>query len=77
MEHASEIARFRAQIEQEHQAMVWALTGLSQGSTQHAFISRRMGHTEIACQGLSKLVGEEEALRVVTEVWEKTPSQQH
>ena len=64
-----------AQIEQEHQAMFWALTGLSEGSTQHAYISRRMGHTEIAYKGLRKLVGDEEATRLVCEVWENSPRQ--
>ena len=73
----SEIAQFRAQIEVEHQAMVWAMTGLNEGSARHDFITRRMRHMDIAYKGLSKLVGEEEATGIVCEIWEKTPKQAH
>jgi hypothetical protein len=73
----SEIARFRAQIEVEHAAMVWALNGLSEGSARHAFIDRRMRHMDISYQGLSKIVGEEQATATLCEVWEKTPKQAH
>ena len=71
----SEVAQLRAQIEIEHQAMVWALTGLSQGNTQHAYISRRMGHTEIAYKGLRRLVGDEQATSILCEVWANSPEQ--
>ena len=72
----SEVARLRAQIEAEHEAMVWAMTGLRDGNTKHAYISRRMGHLEITQKGLSKLVGEEAAMEIICEVWEKTPMQE-
>ena len=74
-QNQSEVAQLRAQIEAEHQAMVWALTGLSEGNTQHAFISRRMGHTEIAYKGLRRLVGDEQATSIMCEVWENSPKQ--
>jgi hypothetical protein len=72
----SEVAQLRAQIEAEHAAMVWARDGLSEGSTQHAFISRRMGHTEICRQRLSQLIGDEQATAILCETWEKSPTPQ-
>lgn len=71
----SEIAQLRQQIEVEHASAVWALSGLTSGAAQHAFISRRMRHMEISYQGLKQLVGEEEAVEVLCEVFEKSPSQ--
>lgn len=69
----SDIARLRVQIEQEHAACVWALTGLSSGNVQHAFITRRMGHMDIAYRGLSQIIGEEQATEVLCETFERTP----
>ena len=69
----SDVARLRAQIEQEHAACVWALTGLSSGNVQHAFITRRMGHMDIAYRGLSQIIGEEQATEVLCETFERTP----
>jgi hypothetical protein len=76
-QNESEIARFRAQIELEHAAMVWALNGLSEGNARHAFIERRLRHMDRSYQGLSKIVGEEQATETLCEVWEKTPKQAH
>ena len=73
----SEIARFRELIEIEHQAMIWAREGLSEGSIKHAFIDRRQRHMDIAYDGLRKIVGDEEAIKVVYEVWETTPDKSH
>ena len=70
MEQKSEVARLRTQIEQEYQASVWALTGLSSGSLQHAFITRRMQHMDIAYQGLARIIGEEQATEVLCEVFD-------
>lgn len=72
MNQQSEVARLRARIEQEHAASVWALTGLSSGSIQHAFITRRMGHLDLACQGLARIIGEEQAIEVLCEVFDGT-----
>lgn len=71
----SEIAQLRQQIEAEHSAAVWALSGLATGNAQHIFISRRMGHMEISYRRLSHLIGEDQATEVLCDVFEKTPSQ--
>ena len=55
----SEIARLRAQLEREHEASVWALTGLASGTAQHAFITARFRRMDAYHQQLSELVGEE------------------
>lgn len=69
-QNQSIVARLRVQIEQEHQASVWALTGLSSGSTQHAFITRRMKHLDLAYEGLAQIIGEERAIEVLCEVFD-------
>lgn len=69
-QNQSIVARLRTQIEQEYQASVWALTGLSSGSLQHAFITRRMQHMDIACRGLAQIIGEEQATEVLCEVFD-------
>ena len=77
MDNQSEVARLREQIAVEHRAMVWALEGLREGNIQHAYITRRMGHMEIAYKSLEKIVGEDEAIDIVNEVWETSPKQAH
>ena len=72
----SEVAQLRAQIEAEHQAMVWALSGLSSGSAQHAFIERRMHHLEISAQRLDTLIGEEKTTDVLCAVFDTTPERE-
>lgn len=74
MDEETEVARIRRLIEAEHRASVWALTGLSTGNAQHAFISRRMGHMEISHQRLSQLIGEERAVEFICEVFEQSPA---
>ena len=66
----SEIARLRRQMELAHEASVWALSGLSSGTAQHAFISARMRHMDSCYQHLSQLVGEEQAIDVLCEVFD-------
>ncbi len=67
----SEIARLRAQLEQEHAASVWALTGLASGTAQHAFITARSRRMDVCHQQLSKLVGEEQATEELCRVFDK------
>lgn len=69
------IRSLRQQIEEEHQASVWALTGLATGTAQHAFIARRMGHIEKSYQRLGQLLGEEEATAFLCQVFETSPAQ--
>lgn len=73
MNHQSEVARLRMQIEQEHTASVWALSGLAEGTTRHDFIQRRLIHMGIAYQGLAQIIGEEQAAALLCEVFERTP----
>lgn len=70
MNNNSEVAQLRKLIEEKHQASVWALTGLSSGNLQHAYISRRMGHVDRAYQGLAQIIGEEKATEVLCEVFD-------
>ncbi len=72
----SEVARLRAQIEQEHAACVWALSGLASGTAQHFFIQRRFRQMDAAHRSLTKLIGEEEATTIVCEVFDRTPKRQ-
>jgi hypothetical protein len=69
----SEIADLRAQLEREHEASVWALTGLSSGSAQHAFITARLRRMDVCHKRLSELVGEEQATEVLCEIFDKKP----
>lgn len=75
MEKETEVARVRRHIEAEHQACVWALSGLSSGNLQHAFITRRIRHLDTSTQRLSTLIGEERALEIVCQVFERSPRQ--
>ncbi len=76
MENKSEVARLRAQIEQEHAASVWALSGLAEGTARHNFIQRRLEHIGIAHAGLIQLLGEERATALVCEIFDRTPEKQ-
>ncbi len=66
----SEIARLRKQMELEHEASVWALSGLRSGTAQHAFISARMRRMDTCYQHLSELVGEERATDALCELFD-------
>ena len=67
----SEIARLRAQLEREHEASVWALTGLASGTAQHAFITARFRRMDTYHKQLSELVGEEQATDVLCEIFDR------
>ncbi len=68
----SEVARLRAQIEREHAAGMWALSGLAEGTARHNFIQRRLEHMSVAHQGLINLLGEEQATTIVCEIFDRT-----
>ena len=72
MDQQSEVARLRAQIEQEHAASVWALTGLAVGAARHLFIQRRLDRMDVAHAQLSHLLGEEQATKLLCDVFERT-----
>jgi len=67
----SEFARLRAQIEREHEACVWALSGLSSGNAQHAFINARFRRMDACHTQLALLVGETVATDVLCEIFDR------
>lgn len=70
-ENKSEVARLRQLYAEEYEAAQRGLTGLAMGSARHAFITRKMANM-YACQlELAKLVGEQEAARLMDEAVEK------
>ena len=64
-ENASEIARLRQQIEEQLVAMRRGLSGLSDGSTRHAFITARMERIGAYQNGLTDQLGERAADRLL------------
>lgn len=69
-DNQSEVARLRAQIEQEYAACVWALSGLAAGLAQHHFIQCRFRQMDRTHRSLTKLLGEEEATTILCEVFD-------
>src|SRR5712691_6070865 len=69
MEHTckSEVACQLEQIKQEHEAAQRGLSGLAQGTTRHAFISAKMQRMRQIHEELQRLVGTEQAIRLVAE----------
>ena len=65
----SEVARLRAEIERECHASWQALYGLASGHAQHEAISARMRRMDDCHQHLSTLLGEEQAIALVSEVY--------
>ncbi len=71
----SEVARLYEQIDHEHQAARWALTGPAIGTAQHWFINRRMERIGVYQEQLATLIGEQASLALVTEIMENSPAQ--
>ena len=61
----SEVARLRAQIEQEAQASRSALYGLSSGSSRHEVITAHMERMGALAEELMPLLGNTETIRLV------------
>ena len=57
----------RRQIEEEYDAAYRGMNGFSSGTTRHAFINARMENIDKCRVELAKLVGEEEALRLMVQ----------
>jgi hypothetical protein len=66
----SEVARIKKQIEDEQVAASQGLHGLAQGVSRHEFITKRMERQGQLHDELKKLVGEEEAARILSEAME-------
>jgi hypothetical protein len=69
-ENHSEIARLRQRIAQEYLAAQRGLTALSLGSAKHTFITARLEQIGTYHEALKHLVGEGEAVRMMTETLE-------
>ena len=65
-DHRSDIARLRQRIAEEYEAATRGLTGFA----KHQFITQRMEHIGIYHETLQRLVGEQEAVRIVAETLE-------
>ena len=61
----SEIARLREQIEEQLVAMRRGLSGLSAGSTRHAFINARLERIGSYQENLTNQVGEDAASQLI------------
>jgi aspartate oxidase len=70
-DNQSEVARIRQQIQDEQSAAYQGLHGLSQGMSQHAFITRRMERMGILHDKLKEIVGEQEAAKILAEALDK------
>ena len=71
----SEVAHLREQIDREHLAARWALTGPAIGTAQHWFINRRMERIGGYQEQLATLIGEQASLALVLEIMENSPAQ--
>ncbi len=67
----SEVARLRQQYAEEYEAAQRGLSGLAMGSARHAFITRKMANMCVCQLELAKLVGEQEAARLLNEAVDK------
>lgn len=65
----SEIARLREQIELQMLAMQQGMRGMAFGTARHAFIRARMQRIEEYQGILAKQIGEEEADRVIYDLY--------
>lgn len=65
----SEVTRLLQQISQEHQAAKNGLTGLACGKARHDFITAREAHVAILYDELTAIVGKDEAIRLVVDVY--------
>lgn len=69
MQHVSEVARLRIQIETQLVAMRRGFSGLSSGTARHAFIHARMERVGVCQENLARQVGEEAANRLVYDLY--------
>ena len=65
----SEVAQLRQKITEEYEAMKRGLTGLSSGSTKHAFIDARMKRVDSYYDQLTQYMGTQEATQTVYELY--------
>lgn len=70
-ESKSDVARLMQQIPLEHQAAQRSLTGTAYGTARHAFINQRLENMSRYHDILKQIVGEQEAIKMLVEVWEQ------
>jgi hypothetical protein len=66
-ESKSEVARLLRQIELEYEAASRGLSGFAQGTSQHAFITKKMENMSLMRDELASHVGEMDATRLMYE----------
>jgi len=66
----SEVARLRQQIAIEYLAAKQGFSGLASGTAQHRFITYRMERMCICHDKLKKLIGEQEATKMLADTLE-------
>ncbi len=72
-EHGSEVARLLTQISQEYESAWQGLTGLSQGSSRHTFITAKMEKMGQLQDRLETIVGKQSAAAMICEQLEASP----
>jgi hypothetical protein len=72
-EQRSEVARLLAQIRAEYEAAQRGLTGLAQGTAQHAIITQRMENMGRCQQQLEHLVGPMPAIAMIADCLDSLP----
>jgi len=71
----SEVANLMAQIQAEYEAGQLALRGLAQGTSKHAFITRRMENMATYMDELKAAIGEEAALQAMINLQDEATSE--
>lgn len=69
----SEVTRLLAQIRAEYEAGRQGLSGLSYGTSQHAFITARMERMGAAYKQLGERVGNSAAAAMIAETLDQSP----
>ena len=65
MTNQSEVARILDQIRKEYEAATRGLSGLSQGTCQHAFITARMENMVDLHEKLQAVAGDKSAMKLM------------
>jgi hypothetical protein len=68
----SDVARVRRQIVEEMEAMERGFHGVASGTARHDFIQARMRNIETQQKDLEKLVGKNDAVTIVCELYMNT-----
>lgn len=72
----SEVARLMEQIRLEYEAAQRGLTGLASGTARHDFINKKLENIEHCHEVLQMLVGKQEAVKMLAEVFEQHTDEQ-